>query len=193
MKRAFLLPGMPDKTEFYNPNGKAQSDTGWFPWIRHELCIRDIPTMGIEWPRPYEPVYKAWLKVFEQFDADSETILIAHSCGAGFLVRWLTQNDVQVGKVILVAPWMNPFENEVPNGIEKDFFHFEIDPKLVERTKGITVFYSDDDFRGVVRTAEKLEKVVSGIKMVKFHGYGHFDEVNMKTPEFPELLAEAIL
>jgi len=48
-------------------------------------------------PEPYSPDYAKWCSVFKQFVIDSDTQLIGHSCGAGFLLRYLSENDVKVG------------------------------------------------------------------------------------------------
>jgi len=41
-------------------------------------------------PKPYGAnySYKEWVMEFERFDTNKETILIGHSTGGGFLVRW---------------------------------------------------------------------------------------------------------
>lgn len=108
MKTAIILHGMPSKKEYYNPSSKAQSNKHWFPWIQRQLILRDILAQTPELPEPYEPVYEKWCSIFDQFKIDEETILIGHSCGAGFLVRWLSEHKVNVSKVILVAPFLDP-------------------------------------------------------------------------------------
>ncbi|MEX0652068.1 MAG: alpha/beta fold hydrolase [Candidatus Paceibacterota bacterium] len=75
-------------------------------------------------PEPYLPNYEKWIEVFEQFKVDEETDLVGHSCGAGFLLRWLSENKINVGKLVLVAPWIDPI-NEL--GDENNFFDFERD------------------------------------------------------------------
>lgn len=186
MKTAIILHGMPSKKGYYNPTRNAQSNEHWLPWLQHELLIRDILAQTPELPKPYEPNYADWLDVFRRFSPDRGTILVGHSCGGGFLVRWLSENDVKVGKVVLVAPWMDP-ENET-----KGFFDFTVDPNIVDKTAGLTVFYSDDDFEGVLITVDKLKKETKNVKFVEFHGYEHFTYNDMKTREFPELLTEVI-
>ena len=187
MKNAILVPGRPDKEEYYDPQYPSNSNNHWFPWLSKQLQINDVFAVAVEPPRPWQPRYDVWKKEFERFDITPETVLVGHSCGGGFLVRWLSENkDVKVGKVVLVAPWLNPGDN--PSSDTADFFHFEIDPALVSRTDGIIIFNSDDDFKSIHESVDIIRKAVKNIGYKEFHGYGHFCLENMKTDQFSELL-----
>lgn len=185
MKTAILLHGMPSKKGYYSPARESQSNEHWFPWLQHELVIRDILAQTPEWPKPYAPDYNEWLKLFNQFTVDEETILIGHSCGGGFLVRWLSENDVKVGKVILVAPWMDPKRTI------GDFFDFKRDENISKKTNGLTIFYSDDDSDDVLTSVKELKNTLTDASFREFHGYEHFTFNDMGTREFPELLEES--
>lgn len=187
MKTAIILHGMPYKKDYYNPNADAESNCHWLPWLQHELIIRDILAQNPELPKPYEPVYEDWKKVFEQFIIDEETILVGHSCGAGFLVRWLSENDKKVGKVVLVAPWI-----DVEKSLKTGMFNFKIDPGMVKKTKGITVFYSDNEDQCILDSVNKILETVNGAKGIEMKNMGHFVFRHMGKREFPELLEEAL-
>lgn len=197
MKNAILVPGRPDKDEYYDPNVPANSNNHWFPWLSKQLQINDVFAVAIEPPRPYAPRYDVWKKEFERFDITQETVLVGHSCGGGFLVRWLSENkDIKVGKVVLVAPWLNPKNN--PASDTADFFDFEIDPNLVGRTAGITIFNSDNDQDTIHTSVKIIREKVQGVDYKEFNGYGHFciedvdSPFNMPTSDFPELLEECL-
>lgn len=184
MKNAIILHGKPGKKEYYDPGRPSSSNYHWIPWLQKQLQINEISTQTPEMPRAFEPNYQVWAKEFERYEITPDTILVGHSCGGGFLVRWLSEHkDVTVGKVILVAPWMDPDREETT-----DFFEFEIDPDIVKRTKSFTIFYSDNDHISVEKTVQRLKGKVPGCVLKEFHNYGHFTQENMKTPEFPELL-----
>ena len=108
MKTAILLHGSCDKEEYYSDEYPSLSNSHWFPWLQKQLLIRDIPTQTPELPGAYEPVYEEWKKEFERHDITENTILVGHSCGGGFLVRWLSENNIKVDTVVLVAPWIDP-------------------------------------------------------------------------------------
>lgn len=190
MKTAILVHGMPTEKEYFEPTAKAQSNTHWFPWLQHQLLINEIFTQTPEMPAPYTPRYEAWKKVFEQFPINEHTILVGHSCGAGFLVRWLSENKVTVGKVFLVAPWIGPDHEEWHD--VGGFFDFELDPTLVGRTAGVTVFISQDDEEPMLKTVEVLKDGLAGAEIVHFENKGHFTESEMGTDEFPELLEKIL-
>ena len=75
----------------------------------------------------------------------------------------------------------------------KDFFDdFEIDPDFPKRTKGVTIFASDNDQESVQKTVEIVRAKVKGLKYKEFHNYGHFCYEDMKSHKFPELLEEIL-
>lgn len=189
MKTAIILHGMPSKDEYYNPESQTESNKHWLPWIQRRLILRDILAQTPEMPRPFEPVYEEWKNVFEQFSIGKDTILIGHSCGAGFLVRWLSENKVQVGKVVLVAPWIDPEPRELNTG----FFEFTIDPELPARTESLVIMSSDNEpNKPVRRSIEILTEALSGAKSIELKDKGHFTSRGMGSPEFPELEVEVL-
>lgn len=191
MSNAILVPGRPDKEQYYDPDLPTNSNDHWFPWLTKQLMQKDILTVALEVPRPWQPRYDLWKKEFERFDITPETILVGHSCGGGFLVRYLSENkDLKVGKVLLVAPWTNPDNN--PNSDTADFFDFSIDPEFPARTKGVTVFISSDDQSSVIETVEILRNKVKGIKYKEYQDKGHFTNKTMHTVEFSDLLEECL-
>lgn len=188
MKTAIILHGMPRKEEYFNPQSPAQSNKHWLPWLQRQLILNGILAQTPEMPEAYRPDYEKWRSVFEQFTIDEETMLVGHSCSGGFLLRWLSEHKVNVGKVALVAPWINPADPRPAPG----FFDFQVDPDLASRTAGVTVFISSDDGEEELATAEDLKKNLKGIQVQEFTGRGHFTMGDMKTEQFPEL-AEFLL
>lgn len=184
---AILIPGMPDKDEHYDATRPSNSEDHWFSWLKRQLILKDIHAVSIEPPFPFRPRYEEWKREFERFDVTPETILVGHSCGGGFLVRYLSEHkDLRVGKVALVAPWTNPDNYEASD--TADFFDFEIDPTFPERATGVTVFISSDDSTSVVKTVEILEQQVAGLELRRYEDKGHFCLEDLGTEEFPELL-----
>ncbi len=180
---------MPNKEEYF-AHGQTEVNTNWYPWFKEQLNLKNIPYAFPEMPVPYEPEYTAWKKVFEQFQLNEETILIGHSCGGGFLVRYLSENDVHVGTVVLVAPWLDPDKY-----LKTGMFDFEIDANVLNKTKGITVFYSTDDDVYILESVEKIKSEIPGVKTVEYTNRGHFTfepgyEVNETFPELLELVTK---
>jgi len=191
MQNAILVPGRPDKDQHYDSKRPSNSEDFWFGWLRRQLILKDIHAVAIEPPFPFRPRYEEWKREFQRFDILPDTILVGHSCGGGFLIRYLSDHkDLRVGKVFLVAPWINPFNDAESD--TADFFDFEIDPDFPRRTGGVTVFVSIDDFKGVLKTVEILISKTKGINLREFKDKGHFTFSDLGTKEFPELLEEIL-
>lgn len=187
MKTAVIIHGYNDKSEYLDTSRPAASNDHWLPWIQRQLLLKGILAQTPEMPGFYEPNYQAWKEMLERFDLDEETILVGHSCGGGFLIRWLSENNIKVGKVVLVAPWLDP-----DGELKSDFFTFEMDKNLVSKTSGLTIMYSTDDHLDILRSIEILKSEVKDIEFQEFKGKGHFVLGSMKTQEFPELLANLL-
>ena len=144
--------------------------------------INGVFSETLEMPVPYEPEYESWCSVFGRFSVNAETDLIGHSAGAGFLLRWLSENKVKVGKLVLVAPFLDP-EKTIKSGM----LDFEIDERLSERSEEIVVFLSPDDDADILESVERIRLRLPSAKVIELPGRGHFTLGDMGTEEFPEL------
>lgn len=184
MKSAIIQHGLPSKDEYYDLSLPSESNSHWLPWLQKQLMAQDYKVDTPEVPHAYALNYADWQKEFERFEVNGDTSLVGHSCGGGFIIRWLSDHsEIKVGRVVLVAPWLNP--NKERN---EDFFDFTIDSKLAERTESITIFHSTNDDATINTSVNMLREQISGIEYVEFQNYGHFCFMHMKTEEFPELL-----
>lgn len=187
MANAILLHGMPDKEEYYSDKYPSMSNSHWFPWLQKQLLIKDIHTETPEVVDAHKPVYKVWEKEFEQFNVNENTILVGHSCGAGFLLRWLSENKTNIKKLILVAPWLDPERTNTDT-----FFDFTVDSSIHTRTQEIHLFISKDDESDILTSFETIRGALPNATVHEFEDKGHFTLEEMKTEKFPELL-ETIL
>src|SRR3990167_5671396 len=87
-------------------------DKHWIPWTREALLEKGIKVETPLMPEPWAPNYEAFKKKFETLDVLENTVLVGHSCGCAFLVRWLGESKQKIKKLILVAPWKVSKENE---------------------------------------------------------------------------------
>lgn len=187
MRNAILLHGMPGKEEYYDPNTPSCSNYHWFPWLQKQLITKDIKADTPEVPLAFDPQWDLWCKEVERFEMTPDTILVGHSCGGGFWVRYLSEHkELQVGKVVLVAPSFGY------RGWGKKFFQdFEVDKDLLSRTKGITIFNSDDDHESIQQAVSEIRQALPGVGYKEFH-MGHFTIESMDSEKFPELLEECL-
>lgn len=189
MKNAIILHGGPSEKEYYDPEAPSMSNAHWLPWLQAQLLKHEINAATPEVPHSFNRNWAIWNREVERFDIGPDTMLIGHSTGAGFFVKYISiHHQLRVGKVILVAPWLDPDREHT-----KNFFDdFNIDPDLVARTAGLTIFNSDNDQDSVQKTTKMLQDALKGYKYREFSGYGHFCIGDMKTQEFPELLEECL-
>lgn len=197
VKNAILVHGYVTKDKYYDPDRPSMSNNQWQPWLTQQLLCHDIPTVAVEMPQPWRPDYDAWKREFERFDINENTILVGHSFGGGFLVRWLTENDVKVGKVVLVAPFMglaSDNDDEDRRYANEHFFTFEIDGNLSSKTSGLTILKSTDDSRQVNSSIDMLmQEFGDSCKLITLENRGHFcAPIKWVKFEFPELLEEII-
>jgi len=190
MKNAVIVHGKPSKKEYFGDKYPSSSNFGWLPWLQKKLVQSGIDTQTPEMLNAWRPEYKIWKNEFERYDITPETGLVGHSCGGGFLIRWLSESkNAQVGKVVLVAPWIDPDKQYTKS---TGFFEFDIDPNVAKRCKELIIFVSDDDSEDILKTVELVKKSSKDIKVRKFKGYGHFVPEHMNREDFPELLEELL-
>ena len=192
MKNAIILHGRPNKKEYYIAKvlGLKFSRFHWLGWLRRQLNKHGYEVGAPEFPWAYDPRWDNWVKEVEKIKIGSETILVGHSTGAGFWVRYLSEHPkLKVGNVILVAPWLGYDYGAPPT----DFFEgYKVDPEIARRTASLSVFYSDNDFEAIQKSVAKLKSTLRGAHYKEFHKYGHFTFGSMKTTKFPELLEECL-
>jgi predicted alpha/beta hydrolase family esterase len=184
MKNAIILHGLPSREEYYDEAYPSASNSHWLPWLQKQLMIHGVKADTPEIPHIYVPSYDTFVKEVERFDITLETLLVGHSLGAGFWVRYLSEHpEITVDKVVLVAPWLN-----LDHEYDIDFFNFEVDQKLTDRMNECIIFNSDNDETSVQESTQYLKEKFPQAVLRDFHNYGHFTLGSMQTDAFPELL-----
>jgi len=187
MKTAIILHGRPGNDEYLISSYPSPSNSHWLPWLQRELLRKGILAQTPEAQTPYKPTYESWKQAIEYFNPGEQTILVGHSCGGGMITQWLSKNkDKKVGKVVLVAPWVDLEKEDWPA------FDFEIDENLVSRTAGLTIFHSTDDVSEIQTSVKELRARLANAKYVEFEGKGHFTHQKLPDNTFPELLEECL-
>ncbi len=183
MKNAIIIHGTCDEAEYFSDKYPSLSNSHWFPWLQKQLLMNGILAQTPEMPEAYSPDYEAWKREFEQFNIDEDSILVGHSCGAGFLLRWLSENKVRIDKLLLVAPWLDPDKEKAAS-----FFDFEIDKSITDRIEETHLLFSNDDEPDILESVRIIKESIPDILFHEFTGRGHFTFGQMGTDKFPELL-----
>jgi predicted alpha/beta hydrolase family esterase len=168
--------------------GGREDTRHWFPWLRKELSKRGIEFSSELYPKDWEPNYEEWKRIFEKNNIDENTILVGHSLGCGFILRWMAENKKKVKKIILVAPYVLD-SPELP-GL-KAMVSFEFDSSLNGLCEELVVFSSEDDHSFILNSAKEINNKLKS-KHLSFKDKGHFTKGDMGKEEFPELLEEIL-
>ena len=139
-------------------------------------------------PNPWEPNYQAFKKEFEKYPVSENDILIGHSCGTTFLLRWLGDTKQKIAKLILVAPWAIADKNDEAR---KAFYEHPIDESIKSRVGEIIYFTSDNEREDGQKSLKIIHNILGG-KIIELKKHGHYTLRDMGTEEFPELLAETL-
>lgn len=156
----------------------------WLPWLQGELIKNGIPTEIPMMPQPWAPNYAAFQAVFAKYPISEDTVLVGHSCGTAFLVRWLGESKRAVRQLILVAPWKVPDD---PRPGRQAFYDYEIDPTIPTRVGQIVTFTSNDESAAGKESLKIFHDVLGG-QVISLPEHGHYTQDDMGTTEFPELL-----
>jgi len=188
MKNCIIVHGCPsDKEKAMDPETRTY-DKHWMPWTKNELNKLGINTITPLMPDPWEPVYEKFKYEFEKYEVNEESILIGHSCGCTFLVRWLGETKQKIHKLILVAPW------KIAEGslkFEMDYYQFPIDQTIKVRVDQITIFTSNDEAEDGKLGAVMFHDALGG-EIISLPNHGHYVIDEMMTEEFPELIKEVV-
>jgi predicted alpha/beta hydrolase family esterase len=183
MKNAIILHGISESREKYLGYPGSMSNFAWYPVLQWDLTRRGILTQTPEMPTPYLPDmnYDEWAKIISRMDINENTVLVGHSCGGGFWLKYLSENPgIKIRQLVLVAPWIDTLR-EHPTF----FADFELAPDLPTRAGQIDLFISSDDD---LRIQKSFEKIVAtyGDKII-YHKFSDREHFSNPTVGFPEI------
>ena len=163
---------------------KDKPTNHWMPWLKKSLVEKNIKVEIPLMPEPWKINYSKWKKEFEKLNVDENSVLIGHSCGCAFLVRWLGETKQKIKKLILVAPW-----KFAESDSEKEFYDFKINDKIKNQVDETIIFTSDNEETDGKKSAKIFHESLGG-KLIELKNHGHFTFGDMGTEEFSELLNE---
>ncbi len=178
MKNCIIIHGCP------SDNTDPSYNKHWIPRLKNELIKNSIPTETPLMPSPWQPVYEDYKKKFEKYPVNEDSILIGHSCGCAFLVRWLGETKQKIAKLILVAPRKI---NDEWGIIWEKFYTYLIDESIKERVKEIVMFTANDEDPEGKESLQIFHDAIWG-KTIELKQHGHYLLGDMGTEKFPELL-----
>lgn len=170
MKTAFILHGTVDGHEYFEMDFPSPSNSHWYPWLQQKLLRGGILCQTLEMPAPYDPVYSEWKNIFDKFNNSDLSVIVGHSSGAGFALKWIHENpNIYLDKLALVAP--DIFTDESTDSS----FKFELKKGALDKVKSIRLFYSSDDrSESVQQSVEQIMTMYPNIICHNYTNMGHF-------------------
>jgi predicted alpha/beta hydrolase family esterase len=160
----------------------------WHPWTKNELSKHSIETHIPAMPNPWNPKYDEYKGHMDSLPVSEDSVLIGHSRGVAFLLRWLGDTKQKVQKLIMVAPNLR---TESGDDELQSFYDFNLDTSIKELVAERVVFTSENDDLENMESAKLLADILD-CKVINLPEHGHFITEEMGGNEFPELIAEII-
>lgn len=155
----------------------------WFPWLQSELETTGHTVHVPVFPNADRPMLEEWIQEFERYEdrMNEGTVLVGHSLGGTFAMRYLERAHVPVQATFLVAPVVgimgNPLDEVMPTFNTEPF-----DWTAIARNGGdIHILHSDNDPYIPLQQAENAALNLM-VAMDLVHGGEH-----LNTRELPEL------
>jgi predicted alpha/beta hydrolase family esterase len=160
------------------------SKNDWKPWLRERLGENYEVILPIM-PNKTNAVFsewKLWLEKIIPF-LNNEVILIGHSLGASFLIKYLSENifPKKIKGVFLVS---GVFDSDTEG---YDLASFLLPEKLNLQTENIFIYHSKDDPVVPFSALEKFKKALPQAKTRVFEDRKHIIQET-----FPELVEDII-
>ncbi len=178
-----------NSTKKGSKEGLPENERHWKPWLKRELEKRGISVSNELYPKDWFPNYEDWKEMFGKNNINNHTVLIGHSAGGAFLVRWLGETKNKIKKLILVSPGKAGRETRKKLSNLYGRNTYKSIKNYVEN--GIIVFTSNDDIPVHIKNAYEYENELPA-KVIYLKDKGHFTLGDMGTEEFPELLEEIL-
>ena len=134
------------KYYFINHGFMGSNIENWFPWLKNEIDDKNnqviIPQYPIDNKKHFYEYWKKVLDVYKDFNyINLNTIMIGHSSGCAFTIKYLIENSIKVDKLILISGFNNYYSNE-----ENDF-HNDVNK---------TFYVSDDELNKIKELCNKV-------------------------------------
>ncbi len=156
----------------------------WIIWALSETHDVLVPLMPCKQCAEYEP-WKIWFERHFDFIVDPEVIVIGHSLGGSFLLKWLSENKFpkKISQLHLIAPWVS---DDIPLELER-IATFKPDLSKSSNIKNqcskIHLWHSEDDKVVPYKNTELIKQALPDTILHTFKDRGHFIQ-----PAFMELL-----
>ena len=157
----------------------------WINWFATKLKSYEVlvPQMPCDKNAKYEE-WEIWFKKHIPFLKDKNLVLIGHSLGAIFLLKYLSENNFprKISQLHLVAPavYDDGLGPEKLSTFKSDLKKIK---KIEKKCKELHLWHSKDDNICLFKNSEIIKSIIPSINFHVFKNKGHFKDYS-----FPEIL-----
>ena len=181
MKNAFIIHGF---------NGDTTYTFG--PWLKSELEKKGYNVIMPNFPIRSEATYKGWAQILDKFIHlfNDDTIVVCHSIGNPFIIRYISENHLNAKLYISVAGFCKLFTVPDREDLNNAFKDFQVNNSNIEYFKNHIPYryslYSDNDH---VIPSDILKDFITELNSnpVFISGVGHMGNRN-NINSLPEIL-----
>lgn len=179
---------------FINHGYMGSNIENWFPWFKDKIdddnnqCI--IPQYPIEEDKHFYEYWKNVLDVYYDFGyINSDTVMIGHSSGSAFTMKYILNKKMKINKLILVSGFNNYYSDDdydFHNVVNRTFYINNNDiVELKKYVDEIICIYGDNDpfipqdilHDLAVKTNAKEIVIKDGGHLNKGAGYNKFEKI----------------
>lgn len=149
-----------------------------FTWLKTELESREYEVCMPEFSPREGVVYDNWEEVLDNYKSNfnNETIVIAHSIGNEFIIKYLYKNNLSIKLYIGLAGFAEYFECEGKDDLNRATKEFLVDENEINTFKELVkikyCIYSDNDHIVPFEVLERFPKSIDS-KSILIKGIGH--------------------
>lgn len=140
MKTAFIIHGFHGDTTYT-----------FGPWLKKFLEEKGFFVLMPEFPIRSESSFAKWSAILDTYKNyfNSETILVSHSIGNPFIIRYLYENNLKIKTYMSVAGFCKIFTVKDRQDLNEAFIDFAVNKEQIDYAKNNIKyrysFYSDND------------------------------------------------
>lgn len=168
-----------------------------YEWLENELKKLGYNVIVPEFEPREGVIYESWKKVFNKYKKyiNEESIIVAHSIGNEFIIKYFNENDLKVKLYISLAGFSKYFEWEDKQDLNRACKEFLVTESELENfrnrcTKKYSI-YSDNDHIVPFNILQKYPKDIDAIPIL-IENIGHMGKKSglEEIPKVIEIIKE---
>lgn len=179
MKNVMLIHGYNGVPKIYN-------------WLEENLKENGYEVIVPEFPPREGVIYVEWKNILNKYKQylNKDTIVVAHSIGNELLIKYLFENNLEIGLYIGLAGFSKDFSCEGKDDLNRALKDFLVSSEEIDRFRELVssryAIYSDNDHIVPFEILEEYSKDIEAIPLL-IKGIGHMGKKS-ELESIPEVL-----